>query len=41
MAGWLEYHARNYWPYDPEKFDPAGVKFDNPKTRFKRAFSEP
>ncbi len=40
MAEWLEAHAKNYWPYNPEELDPSTIKFDNPKTRFKRAFSE-
>ena len=25
--------------YDPEKFDPKKVKFDNPKTRWRKAFT--
>jgi len=38
MADWLKGHAKNYWPYRPDEFDPASVKFDNPKKRFKNAF---
>ncbi len=41
MVEWLKGHARNYWPYEPDEFDPALVKFDNPKKRFKMAFSRP
>lgn len=33
MVWWLENHAVNYWPYDPDAFDPAAVKFRNPKKR--------
>jgi hypothetical protein len=36
-----EYESMLSWlgkEYDPEKFDPATVKFDNPKQRFKIAF---
>ncbi|MEX0386001.1 plasmid pRiA4b ORF-3 family protein [Spiribacter onubensis] len=38
MVGWLKGHARSYWPYDPNHFDPAEVKFESPKKRFKLAF---
>ena len=31
VSGW-------YGEYDPERFDPKKVKFDNPKTRWKKAF---
>jgi len=37
---WLKGHARNYYPYDPEKFNPADVYFDNPRRRWRIAFSE-
>ncbi|MBF0407396.1 MAG: plasmid pRiA4b ORF-3 family protein [Candidatus Riflebacteria bacterium] len=40
IASWLEGHAKNYWPYEPETFHPENVKFDNPKKRFKIAFSK-
>jgi len=38
---WLKGHAKNYYPYDPEKFNPREVHFDNPKRRWKVAFSQP
>ena len=38
MNAWLKGHAKNYFPYHPEVFDPASVKFWNPKKRFKMAF---
>ena len=41
MVEWLKGHAKNYWPYNPDEFEPASVKFDNPKKRFKIAFSQP
>ncbi len=28
-------------PFDPEEFDPADVRFDNPKKRWRKAFKEP
>jgi hypothetical protein len=37
---WLKGHAKNYYPYDPDKFAPDGVLFDNPKRRWKIAFSQ-
>lgn len=40
MVDWLKGHAKNYYPYEPDGFDSDGVKFDNPKTRFRNAFSE-
>ena len=36
---WLKGHARNYFPYIPEEFIPGKVRFDNPKQRWKKAFS--
>ena len=38
-TAWLKGHAKNYFPYDPEKFDPEKVEFWDPKKRFKLAFS--
>lgn len=38
MNNWLMGHAKNYSPYDPNRFDPAEVRFDNPKKRWKQAF---
>jgi hypothetical protein len=32
LSGW-------YGKYDPEEFDNKKIKFDNPKTRWNRAFS--
>ncbi len=37
---WLKGHAKNYYPYDPGAFDPGQVHFDNPKKRWRIAFSE-
>ena len=39
MVEWLKGHAKNYWPYKPDEFKPASVKFDNPRKRLKIAFS--
>jgi hypothetical protein len=39
MNNWLKGHAKNYYPYDPDRFDPAEVRFENPKKRWKQAFS--
>jgi hypothetical protein len=38
MNEWLKGHAKNYYPHDPEQFDPKTVKFWNPKKRWKMAF---
>jgi hypothetical protein len=35
----LQGHAKNYYPYDPGKFEPEKVHFYNPKKRWKMAFS--
>ena len=35
---WLEGHAKNYYPYDPDHFSPKDVKFWDPKKRWKMAF---
>ncbi len=35
---WLSGIAKENRPFDPEKFDPAGVVFDNPKKRWRTAF---
>lgn len=37
---WLKGHAKNYYPYDPDAFDPGDVQFDNPKKRWRLAFTE-
>lgn len=39
MRHWLTGHLKNYWPYEPDKFDPNTVSFDNPAKRWKNAFS--
>jgi len=40
MVAWLKGHAKNYWPYDPDHFDPAAVRFTDPRKRWAKAFSE-
>lgn len=37
---WLKGHAKNYYPYRPDNFEPEKVRFENPKKRFKFVFSE-
>ena len=37
--GWLKGHAKNYYPYEPDQFNPDKVEFWNPKKRWKMAFS--
>jgi hypothetical protein len=39
MVTWLKGHARNYWPYDPERFEPESVQFSDPRKRWEQAFS--
>jgi hypothetical protein len=34
MAAWLG------GPFDPEAFDPAAVRFDNPRRRWRKAFAD-
>lgn len=41
MVEWLKDHAKSYWPYKPDEFEPGSVRFDHPKKRFKIAFSQP
>jgi hypothetical protein len=36
---WLKGHAKNYYPYKPDQFDPEKVDFWDPKKRWKMAFS--
>lgn len=36
---WLKEHAKNYYPYDPNYFNPEEVEFWDPKKRWKMAFS--
>ncbi len=38
LVDWLKHHAKNYHPYDSERFSPAEVKFWNPKRRWEMAF---
>jgi len=37
---WLKNHAINYYPYNPDEFNPQKIRFDNPKKRLQRIFSE-
>jgi hypothetical protein len=37
---WLKGHAKNYYPYNPDEFNPGQVHFDDPKKRWRIAFSE-
>ncbi len=36
---WLKNHAKNYYPYAPEAFDPQAVIFDDPELRWANAFN--
>jgi hypothetical protein len=38
-VAWLKGHAKNYYPYDPDKFSLDEVCFENPKRRWEIAFS--
>lgn len=40
MNSWLKGHAKNYFPYKPERFDPKEVEFWNPAKRLRMAFGE-
>jgi hypothetical protein len=37
---WLKGHAKNYHPYKPDEFNPDKIRFDNPKQKWKYAFSQ-
>jgi hypothetical protein len=37
---WLKGHVKNYYPYEPDDFNPGQVRFDNPRKRWQIAFSE-
>ena len=37
---WLKGHVKNYYPYDPNEFNPNQVHFWNPKKRLRMAFSQ-
>ena len=39
-VAWLKGHAKNYYPYDPDTFSPEEVRFDNPRRRWRIAFSQ-
>jgi hypothetical protein len=39
-ASWLRGHAKNYWPYEPNEFNPGQVHFDDPRKRFRTAFDK-
>jgi hypothetical protein len=36
---WLKGHAKNYHPFDPERFDAHAVRFSDPKKRWTKAFA--
>lgn len=38
---WLKNHAKNYYPYKPDEFDPAAVKFSSPYRRWKKMMNIP
>ncbi len=38
MVSWLRNHAKNYYPYNSETFNPEKVEFWDPKKRWKMAF---
>jgi hypothetical protein len=40
MTAWLKGHAKNYFPYKPDRFDPKDVQFWNPAKRLRMAFGE-
>lgn len=40
MNAWLKGHAKNYYPYQPDHFEPLKVTFDDPIKRFQIAFQE-
>ncbi len=37
---WLKGHVRKYHPYNPDEFIPEKVHFDNPKQRWRIAFTQ-
>ena len=37
---WLKGHLKNYWPCDPDHFNPDDVEFWNPHKRWKMTFAE-
>lgn len=40
MVDWLQNHAKNYYPYKPDHFDPREIHFWDPKKRWKIAFED-
>ncbi len=40
LLAWVKDHPGNHWPFEPARFDPDQVVFDDPALRFKRAFGE-
>jgi hypothetical protein len=40
MVEWLKGHAKNYYPYRPDEFDPRAVRFWNPGKRWKMMMGE-
>ncbi|MGH9948954.1 MAG: plasmid pRiA4b ORF-3 family protein [Pyrinomonadaceae bacterium] len=40
MVDWLKSHEKKYYPFDPAAFDAEKVRFDNPKKRWRQAFSD-
>ena len=40
IVNWLKTHVVNYYPYNPEEFDPQKVYFWNPQKRWEMAFSK-
>ena len=40
VVAWLKGHAKDGYPYEPDKFDPDAVKFNSPKKRLTQLFSE-
>lgn len=40
MVEWLKGHAKNYYPFKPEHFDPKKVRFDDPHERWNKAFPD-
>lgn len=39
LNAWLKNHAKNYYPFLPETFDPQAVIFDDPELRWANAFN--
>lgn len=39
FVAWLKGHAKNYHPFDPERFSAHAVRFSNPKARWAKAFA--